>query len=308
MADNLFPKRLAELRGWAQRAYVCRHTGDPVPNYAAINNLITQYHPSGSIPIVSSECGWSLTNVTAQQQADYMARMFLVNSSQHIPLSCWYTFKDDGYDITNTDWNYGIVSPDIQAKPAYNQLRLLTASLKGTTFSDALNDGNSADWLLEFALPNGQKTLAAWTTGDAHAVTVSSWGTLHLTSTPYYVNPTLLPGDINLDGAVDVQDLAILAANYRKQVTGGWLQGDFNNDGVVDVQDLALLAANYRRTQASDTVPDYAGFDAAAIQVLSAAGLTVVPEPEAAVMLASGLVGLLAFARRRRRLCQFPAF
>ena len=85
------------------------------------------------------------------------------------------------------------------------------------------------------------------------AVTVSGWGTLHLTSTPYYVDPTLLPGDVNLDGTVDVQDLAILAANYRKNVTGGWMQGDFNNDGVVDVQDLALLAANYRRTQASES-------------------------------------------------------
>ena len=180
-------------------------------------------------------------------------------------------------------------------KPAYNELKLLTASLKGEAFSQALSDGNSADWLLEFALPNGQKTLAAWTTGDAHSVTVSSWGTLHLTSTPYYVDPTLLPGDINLDGTVDVQDLAILAANYRKTVTGGWLQGDFNNDGVVDVQDLALLAANYRHSYASDVVPDYAGFDAAAIHVLAQAGLTVVPEPGAITLLAAALVGLLAY-------------
>ena len=60
-----------------------------VPDYAAINSLITQYHPSGSIPIVSSEWGWSTTQVTAQQQGDYLARMFLVNFSQGIPLSCW---------------------------------------------------------------------------------------------------------------------------------------------------------------------------------------------------------------------------
>ena len=122
------------------------------------------------------------------------------------------------------------------------------------------------------------------------------------------MNPTLLYGDINLDGTVNVQDLAILAANYRKQVTGGWLQGDFNNDGVVDVQDLALLAANYRQSYASDVVPDYAGFDAAAIQVLSQAGLTVAPEPGAIALLACGLIGLLAYARRRRTLCQCVAF
>ena len=160
-------------------------------------------------------------------------------------------------------------------------MHLLTASLKGKTFSQTLSDGNSADWLLVFTAPAGRQTLAAWTTGTADTATVPGWGTLHLSSTPFYVNPTLLPGDANLDGTVDVQDLAILAANYRKQVTGGWTQGDFNNDGVVDIQDLALLAANYRHSYASGVVPDYAGFDAAAIQVLSQAGLTMVPEPGA---------------------------
>ena len=60
-----------------------------------------------------------------------------------------------------------------------------------------------------------------------------------------------LYGDANLDSKVDVLDLAILAANYRKQVTGGWTQADFNNDGVVDVKDLAVLAANYRHSLAS---------------------------------------------------------
>ena len=82
------------------------------------------------------------------------------------------------------------------------------------------------------------------------------------------MNPTLLPGDANLDGTVNVQDLAILAANYRKNVTGGWLQGDFNNDGVVDVEDLALLAANYRHSLASDVVPVYDGLDATASRIV----------------------------------------
>jgi hypothetical protein len=53
-----------------------------------------------------------------------------------------------------------------------------------------------------------------------------------------------MPGDANSDGAVDVGDLGILAANYGG--TGKtWAEGDFNNDGVVDVGDLGILAANY---------------------------------------------------------------
>ena len=55
----------------------------------------------------------------------------------------------------------------------------------------------------------------------------------------------VLPGDINQDGTVSVEDLAILAANYRKSLSG-WANADLNCDGVVDVSDLAVLAANYR--------------------------------------------------------------
>ena len=253
---------------------------------------------------MSSECGWSTTQVSAQTQGDYAARLNLVNLSQGIPLSVWYDWKNDGTDPNAEQSNFGMVTADLVAKPAYNEMHLLEKSLQNETFTTKLNDGHSTDWLLVFTALNGQQTLAAWTTrSGGRTVTVSGWGTLHLGSTPFYVNPTLLPGDVNLDGTVNVQDLAVLAANYRKNVTGGWLEADFNNDGVVDVQDLALLAANYRRTQASDVVPDYAGFDAAALQVLSAAGITMVPEPGAVVMLASGLVGLLVsclYVGRRR--------
>jgi hypothetical protein len=52
-------------------------------------------------------------------------------------------------------------------------------------------------------------------------------------------------GDANLDGAVDVGDLGILAANYGTSSGAVWSQGDFNGDGAVDVGDLGILAANY---------------------------------------------------------------
>ena len=69
---------------------------------------------------------------------------------------------------------------------------------------------------------------------------------------------------------------------------------------MVDVQDLAILAANYRYGVASDVVPAYDGLDAAAIGLLSLDGVTVVPESGTLVMLAVALLGALAYAWRRR--------
>jgi Big-like domain-containing protein len=57
--------------------------------------------------------------------------------------------------------------------------------------------------------------------------------------------PNQIAGDANNDGAVDVGDLGILAANYGTSSGATWSQGDFNGDGGVDVGDLGILAANY---------------------------------------------------------------
>jgi hypothetical protein len=54
-------------------------------------------------------------------------------------------------------------------------------------------------------------------------------------------------GDTNLDGAVDLIDLSILATHFNTSNTG-WEQGDFNADNTVDLIDLSTLAANFSPT------------------------------------------------------------
>jgi hypothetical protein len=68
-----------------------------------------------------------------------------------------------------------------------------------------------------------------------------------------------IPGDANDDGAVDVGDLGILAANYGKSSGAKFMEGDFNEDNKVDVGDLGILAANYGTgTSGVDFNADYA--------------------------------------------------
>jgi carboxypeptidase D len=58
---------------------------------------------------------------------------------------------------------------------------------------------------------------------------------------------TFLRGDATGDGAVNFDDLLVLAANYN-QSSKTFSQGDFNYTGTVDFDDLLLLAARYNST------------------------------------------------------------
>jgi len=95
-------------------------------------------------------------------------------------------------------------------------------------------------------------------------------------------------------------------ANYLQMTGMVWSQGDFNYDGAVDSTDLTKVLANYLQGPIDPgiTATSYGRLDAQAIQMLTAAGLTVVPdvpEPSTLVLLAAGLLGVLCYAWRRRR-------
>lgn len=54
------------------------------------------------------------------------------------------------------------------------------------------------------------------------------------------------PGDADCDGDVDLADLGILGANWRR-MGAHWSDGDFNSDSRVDLSDLAILAMGWNR-------------------------------------------------------------
>ena len=102
----------------------------------------------------------------------------------------------------------------------------LLLDLDGSTANavvDAVGNRLDGDWVNPTWSPPSAPTGGdAWPSGDGTA------------GGDFQFRINVLPGDINQDGTVNVQDLAILAANYRKSLTG-WANGDLNCDGVVDV-------------------------------------------------------------------------
>jgi hypothetical protein len=142
----------------------------------------------------------------------------------------------------------------------------------------------------------------AWDVGQIRSSTVVAEGhTLGWkddTTNKQVIVMDTLPGDSNLDGATNLLDLSIVLAHYN--TTGDtWNTGDVNYDGKTNLLDLSIVLAHYNQTLPAQ-VSGGANLDAAAIQALNADGITVVPEPGTIALLAAGLLGLLAYAWKKR--------
>ena len=80
-----------------------------------------------------------------------------------------------------------------------------------------------------------------------------------------------LTGDVNRDGIVNSQDLAIVSSEWQQTGTG--LVGDVNHDDIVNSQDLAIVSSEWQQTSGGS------GNSAAAV-----------PEPNSALLALLALV------------------
>ncbi len=153
-------------------------------DYAKLRALIEQHAPTPakkSLPIISGEWGYStFTNkgISLQMQAAFLVRQQLANLYAGVPISIWYDWKNDGADLAEREQNFGVVTHDLQPKPAYLALQTLTRGLSGYRIEKRLATSNTNDWVL--LLSKGpERKLAAWTTVETHLATV---GGLNCTS------------------------------------------------------------------------------------------------------------------------------
>jgi autotransporter-associated beta strand protein len=118
-------------------------------------------------------------------------------------------------------------------------------------------------------------------------------GYMDLDNNTREVRYTLL-GDTNLDGQVNVADLANLAGNFGQASGAFWINGDFDNNGQVNVADLADLAGNFGGTLSLNS----AGQSASPASEI-AGGSASVPEPATIGLLLTLTTAGLTTRRRR---------
>jgi hypothetical protein len=148
-----------------------------------LRELIASYKTPGSsdeekqtgsnIPIISSEWGYSAAwrRMNEEKQAMMVARQFLTNAGNGIPISIWYDWRDDGPDPKEPEHHFGLVRHEYrngqtqvyEPKPAYLAARTLLRHFSGFRFEQRLSVGTDDDYVLVFAR-DGERRMAVWTT------------------------------------------------------------------------------------------------------------------------------------------------
>jgi hypothetical protein len=96
---------------------------------------------------------------------------------------------------------------------------------------------------------------------------------------------TVLGGDINLNGTVNISDFGILQTSFN-QSGKHWQDGDLNGNGTVNITDFGILQTNFNQS-----LPPAPG----------AGGGAAVPEPGSLVLLAIGTLFIVAGRGKLRR-------
>ncbi|WP_428940808.1 cellulase family glycosylhydrolase [Fontivita pretiosa] len=141
--------------------------------YRKLRMLIRKYAPKGkTIPILSGEWGYSSVwgSFDEEKQGRMLARQWLTNLANDVPLSIWYDWRDDGPDPKEPEHHFGTVKhehykdrdPPFDPKPAYLATRTLTSQLAGFRFNKRIALDDPRDHVLLFA-NDQQVKLVAWT-------------------------------------------------------------------------------------------------------------------------------------------------
>lgn len=107
--------------GVSVHPYRVAHPETAVRDFATLRALVQQYAPEGrgDLPLVSGEWGYTTCELpchefgpftTDAQQADFLARQWLLEAAIGVPVSIWYDWHDDGADPREREQNFGTVT------------------------------------------------------------------------------------------------------------------------------------------------------------------------------------------------------
>ncbi len=166
------------------------------------------------------------------------------------------------------------------------------ASLGGNLVLSRIGGYDPANLVAHTILSAGTVT-GHFTTVAGHQLSANKWLAVTYDATGVKVTATL-PGDADVDGDVDFDDLLALAQSYE-QAGQTWATGDFSGNGITEFDDLLTVAQHYGSQLLAEGSAFSSGQSLGQFESDWIAARSLVPEPTSLAALAA-----LAFSRRRR--------
>lgn len=139
IVDLVIPQLQARFDAIAVHPYC--HPLLPEYTYAGIDRLRNSMQRSGKdLPLIVTEQGYPTikghfmwqhaANITLEDQAKFLLRVYCGNFAQNITRTYWYDFICDGTDPSDQEHNFGILNAGAESpRPAYLALKTLNSTL-----------------------------------------------------------------------------------------------------------------------------------------------------------------------------------
>lgn len=121
-------------------------------------------HP---LPLICSEWGFSSSEVTPEQQADYVMRMHLSNLLSGVPVTIWYEWRDSMQGETDSEAHYGLIDYVGKDKPAIKAVRAILPLIHDDVIERRIMVEDPRDYVLRLRHPDGKHALLFWSTRPA---------------------------------------------------------------------------------------------------------------------------------------------
>ncbi len=116
-------------------------------------------------PVLVTEWGFSLTEVSPEEQAAFLLRSFLLNSLSGVPISIWYEWRDSRRGEDH-EAHYGLLDYAGKEKPSYKALQDFLPQVKGARIEKRIDVGDEEAFVLSLRFPEGRAALVFWTSRE----------------------------------------------------------------------------------------------------------------------------------------------
>ncbi|MDB6142648.1 MAG: beta-xylosidase-like protein [Pseudomonas sp.] len=135
------------------------------------------------VPLYITEMGWPSNEgkcgVDEQTQAAYLARsFFLARTVPDIKGMWWYDLTNDGVDRSDLKQNFGLLTQDMQIKPAYRALKIISPMVRDFHYEQEKSREDGSQYLLRFS-KGVEQILVAWSADDNQQIRVEASSVQH---------------------------------------------------------------------------------------------------------------------------------